>query len=94
MTKHRISMADGSPLFLAGLWSRHSWEGETTESYTMVMQEAREGDDMRPFHNRQPVFLDRERAATWLDLAADHAPLMKSPPRGALVFDPPEPVPA
>lgn len=94
MTKHRISMADGSPLFLAGLWSRHSWEGETTESYTMVMQEARDGDDMRPFHNRQPVFLDRERAATWLDLAADHAPVLNSPPKGSLAFDPPEPVAA
>lgn len=94
MTRHRIGMADGSPLFLAGLWSRHSWEGETTESYTMVMQEARDGDDMRPFHNRQPVFLDRAGAATWLDLAAPYEPLLVSPPKGVLAFDPPEPVAA
>ena len=94
MTKHKISMADGSPLFLAGLWSRHSFEGETTESYTMVMQEAHDGDDMCPFHNRQPVFLDRQRAATWLDLAADYTPCCAACPRVLLAFDPPEPVAA
>jgi putative SOS response-associated peptidase YedK len=94
MTKHKISMADGSPLFLAGLWARHTWEGETTESYTMVMQEARDGDDMRPFHNRQPVFLDRDSAGIWLNPALDYAPLLRSPAKGQLAFDPPEPVPA
>jgi putative SOS response-associated peptidase YedK len=94
MTKHKISMADGSPLFLAGLWSRHTWEGETTESYTMVMQEVCDEDDMRPFHNRQPVFLDRERAGTWLDVKADYGALLVSPPKGALAFDPPEPMAA
>jgi putative SOS response-associated peptidase YedK len=91
MTKHKISMADGSPLFLAGLWSRHAWDGETTESYTMVMQEARDEDDMRPFHNRQPVFLDRDSAGTWLDPSLDYAPLLRSPAKGQLAFDPPEP---
>lgn len=94
MTKHKISMADGSPLFLAGLWARHSWEDETTDSYTMVMQDAREGDDILPFHDRQPVFLDRERARAWLDLSARYDVLLTSPPKGSLAFDPPSPVPA
>ena len=39
-----------------------------------------------------PVFLDRQRAATWLDCTADYADLLKGPPRGTLVADPPEPV--
>lgn len=94
MTKHAISCADGTPLFMAGLWGRHTWDGETTESYTMVMQEARDGDDMRPFHNRQPVFLTRDTVATWLDPSADYAPLLASPEKGFLAFDPPEPVAA
>jgi putative SOS response-associated peptidase YedK len=94
MTKHRISMADGSLLFLAGLWAGHAHEGEVTESYTMVMQDARPGDDMRPFHDRQPVFLNRESAAVWLDPRERYAPLLTSPPKGTLAFDPPEPVAA
>ena len=90
-TKHAISRADGAPLFLAGLWGAHVWEGETTESYTMVMQDAASGDDMHVFHNRQPVFLDRAGAATWLDLNSDYATLLQGPPPGTLVADPPEP---
>lgn len=90
-TKHLISRADGAPLFLAGLWASHSWEGERTESYTMVMQETRDGDDMHIFHNRQPVVLDRQGAAAWLDCAGDYAALLRGPPPGTLVADPPEP---
>ncbi|WP_296596465.1 SOS response-associated peptidase [Phenylobacterium sp.] len=93
-TKHLITRAGGGTLFLAGLWSRHKWEGEETLSYTMVMQATAEGDDMFAFHNRQPVFLDRDGAQTWLDTSADYRPLLMGPPGGALVADPPEPVAA
>lgn len=91
-TKHFITKADGSPLFLAGLWASHTWEGEQTESYTMVMQETVPGDDMHVFHNRQPVFLDGEGVATWLDCTSDYAPLLKGPAPGTLVADPAKPV--
>lgn len=91
-TKHLISRANGAPLFLAGLWASHSWEGERTESYTMVMQQTREGEDMHVFHDRQPVILDRDGARVWLDSAADYAALLRGPPTGTLVADPPEPV--
>jgi putative SOS response-associated peptidase YedK len=93
-TKHVIKRADGAPLFLAGLWAHHTWEGERTESYTMVMQDTAPGDDMHVFHNRQPVVLDRAGADTWLDCAADYAALLKGPPPGTLVADPPQPVDA
>jgi putative SOS response-associated peptidase YedK len=93
-TRHVIKRADGAPLFLAGLWAHHTWEGERTESYTMVMQETVEGDDMHVFHNRQPVVLDRAGAGTWLDCTADYAALLKGPPPGTLVADPPQPVAA
>jgi putative SOS response-associated peptidase YedK len=93
-TKHAISRADRAPLFLAGLWASHRWDGERTESYTMVMQDTAPGDDMHVFHNRQPVVLDRAGAAIWLDCAADYQPLLKGPPTGTLVADPPEPLAA
>lgn len=93
-TKHTIGRADGAPLFLAGLWGRHSWEGETTESYTMVMMDTAPGDDLHPFHNRQPVVLDRAGAHAWLDLKADYRDVLRAPPPGTLAADPPEPVAA
>jgi putative SOS response-associated peptidase YedK len=93
-TKHAITAADGSPLFLAGLWARHKWEDETAESYTMVMQDTAPGDDMHVFHDRQPVFLDAASARKWLDLAADPMAAIKAPPPGALVADPPTPAAA
>jgi putative SOS response-associated peptidase YedK len=91
-TKHLVTAAAGGPLFLAGLWAIHRWDGEETTSYTMVMQETHPGDDMHPFHNRQPVFLDRESAGVWLDCAADYAAVLKAPAPGTLVAEPPTPV--
>ena len=93
-TKHAISMANGSPLFLAGLWASHTWEGERTESYAMVTQAAEPGHDMGPFHNRQPVVLDRDSARVWLNLDADWTCAVQPPPPGTLAFDPPEPAAA
>jgi putative SOS response-associated peptidase YedK len=93
-TKHMITRADGAPLFLAGLWASHAWEGERTESYTIVMQDTAPEDDMHAFHNRQPLFLDRDGARTWLDCGADYSSLLKGPPAGFLVADPAEPVAA
>jgi putative SOS response-associated peptidase YedK len=84
----------GASTHLRDREAAHVWEGETTESYAMVMQETQPGDDMHVFHNRQPVFLDRAGAATWLDLNEDFAELLQGPPPGTLVADPPEPVAA
>ncbi len=94
MTKHRISRAEGGPLFLAGLWDRAELPEGPMESYTMVMQEAVEGDDMRPFHSRQPVFLTAENVGTWLNPTADVADVIRAPPPGYLAFDPPSPAAA
>jgi putative SOS response-associated peptidase YedK len=93
-TAHAISRADGGLLFLAGLWDRCLVEGAPAESYAMVMMDAAGDDFMARFHNRQPIVLDAERAAVWLDLAADPAPVLTASPAGTLVADPPEPVAA
>jgi len=93
-TAHAISRADGGLLFLAGLWDRCVTEEGPAESYTMPMIAAVAGDDLAPFHNRQPVVLDAQRAALWLDLAADPAPVLAAMPAGTLIADPPEPVAA
>jgi putative SOS response-associated peptidase YedK len=93
-TAHAISRADGGLLFLAGLWDRCQAEEGLVESYTLPMIDTAAGDDVAPFHNRQPVVLDARRAAVWLDLVADPAPILKAMPPGTLIADPPDPVPA
>lgn len=93
-TKHMITAADGGMLFAAGLWEDAWPEGQPLTSYTMVMTQAKAGDDMAPFHDRQPVLLDRERARVWLDTAAPYADLLQALPPGSLAFDPPQPAAA
>ena len=91
-TAHAISRADGGLLFLAGLWERCPTEEGLAESYTMPMIDAANGDDVAPFHNRQPVTLDAASAALWLDLNADPRPMLRAPPPGTLIAEPPRPV--
>jgi putative SOS response-associated peptidase YedK len=93
-TAHAISRADGGLLFFAGLWERCPTDDGTAESYTMPMIDAVAGDDMAPFHDRQPVMLDALSAAIWLDLAADPKPILRSPPAGTLIADPRAPAAA
>ena len=93
-TKHLITASDGDLLFAAGLWEEAWPEGQSLVSYTMVMTGAEEGDDMRPFHDRQPVLLDREGAEAWLDPQRPYIDLLNALPPGSLTFDPPQPAPA
>jgi len=90
-TRHTIAASDGGLLFAAGLWEDSNPEEGPLISYTMVMAATAPGDDMAPFHDRQPVLLDASRASTWLDLTADYGSILGAMPPGALAFDPPEP---
>lgn len=91
-TRHTITASDGGMLFAAGLWEDSNPEEGPLTSYTMVIAATAPGDDMAPFHDRQPVLLDAGRAATWLDLTADYGPILGTMPAGTLAFDPPAPV--
>ena len=93
-TAHAIGRADGQPMFLAGLWDRCRIEEAEVESYTMVMMDTAPGQDMHPFHSRQPVFLDAARAGIWLDLTATARDAIAAPPPGPLLADPPTPAAA
>lgn len=91
-TRHNITAANGGMLFAAGLWEDSNPDEGPLISYTMVMAATIAGDGMQPFHDRQPVLLDADRAAIWLDLAADYSPILNAMPAGTLAFDPPDPV--
>jgi putative SOS response-associated peptidase YedK len=90
--KHTIERRDGDLMLFAGLWeTAHPADQGPVDTYTMVMTPAVDGHDVAPFHNRQPVLLDRASARTWLDLEADWRGLMGGPPPATYKFDPPEP---
>lgn len=93
-TAHAITATDHGLLWAAGLWNETVCEDGLVTSYTMVMTDVQPEDDMDGFHDRQPVFLDRVTASTWLDVGADPAPILKALPKGSLTFTPPDPVPA
>lgn len=68
----RISLADGSPMGIAGLWSRwKSPQGDIVHSYTLLTISATEHPLMRHFHKpvdekRMVVILPVERYEDWL----------------------------
>lgn len=82
-SKVEIEMWHGSKLFFRTLLCspRDTDEGPA-DSFTMVTIDALGDDDVARFHNRQPMFLDRDRADTWLDLPVDPAPILKGPTQG------------
>lgn len=77
----------GSDLFcFAGLWDRAMTSEGPVESFAIVTCAA--GPDMAAYHDRQPVILDPDTWARWLDLSADARPLLVPGPPGALAVEP------
>jgi len=61
-----ISSHDGEQLPIAGIWS--SWRspvGERVETASIITQEA--VGELAEIHSRMPVFMPRDRWASWLD---------------------------
>jgi putative SOS response-associated peptidase YedK len=93
-TAHAISRSDGGLLFLAGIWENYAGADGPMITYTMVMIAAEPGDDVAPFHDRQPIVLDADKARLWLDVAADTTPILGAATPGTLIADPPQPAAA
>lgn len=88
--KWRFSRADGRQMMFPGLWDR--WNSPDGELQSFTMLTCAPGPDAANYHDRQPVVLDREHWATWLDLEADVTPLLCGTPAGGLTIEraPPE----
>ncbi len=85
---YRITLADGGPFALAGLWERWAGPqgGETIESCTIVTTEA--NARLREIHPRMPVILALDAFDPWLDPqtpGAQAAALLRSYPAEALI---------
>jgi putative SOS response-associated peptidase YedK len=78
----RFTKADAEIFCFAGLWDVAHTEDGRVESFTIVTTAP--GPDCAPYHNRQPVVLEPEQWATWLDLGADPAPCLRAGPAGVI----------
>jgi putative SOS response-associated peptidase YedK len=73
----------GEEIFcFAGLWDRAYTTDGVIESFTILT--CAPGPDCAPYHNRQPVILERGEWETWLDLAGDVTPLMRARAAGTI----------
>ena len=89
-TKWLFTRTDGQWMAFPGLWDTWNSPDGPLESFTMLT--CAPGPDCANYHDRQPVVLEREHWATWLDLEADIAPLLKGSPEGGIQVElaPPE----
>jgi putative SOS response-associated peptidase YedK len=69
----RIHRPDDLPFLFAALWERWDRGGTPLESCTILTTAA--SDRLRPIHDRMPVILDPDGAATWLEAESPAAVL-------------------
>ena len=82
---HRFSKVGSEIFCFPGLWDvAHTADGRI-ESFTIVTTAP--GPDCAPYHNRQPVILERDQWATWLDLTADPAPCLRAGLEGVIAVE-------
>jgi putative SOS response-associated peptidase YedK len=63
---YRIVLAAGGPFAFAGIWeSWRSPEGASVESFAVITTDA--SPDIAPIHHRQPVVLEPDQYALWLE---------------------------
>ncbi len=79
----RFTAPDGASFAFPGLWDRAETAEGPLESFTLLT--CAPGLDMAPYHDRQPVILTPASWPTWLDVAADPAPLLRAGPAGSLI---------
>ena len=75
------------PVFaFPGLWERAQTADGPIESFTLLTSAP--GPDQAPYHNRQPVILERRQWAEWMDTANDMAPSFVGSPTGTIAVEP------
>ena len=79
-TRWRFTETGQDWFCMAGLW--RPAESGWPESFTLLTTAP--GDDVRPYHDRQVIVLERARWKEWLDPASDPALLLQPGPPGAL----------
>lgn len=82
-TRWRFTRTGEDWFCFAGLLGRGAASlGQTVEAFTLLTADA--GPDVTPYHSRQPVVLDREYWAAWLDASRPAQDLLRPSPAGSL----------
>ena len=68
-----------------GLWNHSETADGPIDSFTLLTSAP--GPDQAPYHNRQPVILERGQWADWLDPADDMAPSFRGSPAGTIMVE-------
>jgi len=68
-----------------GLWERTRTADGPLESFTLLTSAP--GPDQAPYHDRQPVILERAKWGEWLDVANDMAPSFTGSPAGTIAAE-------
>jgi putative SOS response-associated peptidase YedK len=84
-TKWRFTKVTEEWFCFAALWRRSQTPDGPVEAFTLLTCEP--GPDVAPIHNRQPVILEPDQWATWLDPAAPSAPLIRPSPKWSLAVE-------
>jgi putative SOS response-associated peptidase YedK len=65
-----------------GIWDHAETADGPVDSFTLLTSAP--GPDQAPYHNRQPVILERDQWADWLDVGNDMAPSFRGSPAGTI----------
>jgi putative SOS response-associated peptidase YedK len=84
-TMWRFTKANSDIFCFPGLWDVAETTDGRIESFTIVTTAP--GPDCEPYHNRQPVVLEPEQWATWLDPSADPAPCLRAGLAGVIAVE-------
>jgi putative SOS response-associated peptidase YedK len=82
LDKWLFTMMDHRWFCIAGIWQHHPDVGE---AFTMLTMEP--GDDVRPFHDRQIIPLERDQWARWLDEDVPAGEVLRHLPAGRLIAE-------
>ena len=85
-TMWKFTKAQADFFCFAGLWDRASTSDGIIESFAILTCAA--GPDCAPYHTRQPVLLEPDEWAPWLDLARDPTPWLVARAAGCLRVEP------
>jgi putative SOS response-associated peptidase YedK len=82
-TKWSFTRADNEWFCFAGIWDRAETADGIIESYALVTVPA--GADVSPYHDRQPIILERSEYKNWLSSDATASQLFKPAMVGSII---------
>jgi len=81
----RFSVPGQEVFAFPGIWDHAETADGPVDSFTLLTSAP--GPDQAPYHNRQPVILERAQWADWLDVGNDMASSFLGSPAGSIVVE-------